>query len=719
LKFFFLINSFILSSFHFIYPKISIIIPIYNVNLYLKKCLDSIINQTLKEIEIICINDGSTDNSLKIIKQYSYDNRIIIIDKLNSGYGDSMNHGFDFASGKYFGIVESDDFIDIHMFEYLYKYTKKGNIDMIRCDYYLYWNENKKEIEKYNYMKPFYNKIFNPIEFPQIFFIRPSIWAAIYKKEFLIKNHINFLSTPGASYQDTSFFYKTLFKSKRLFYIHKPFYYYRQTNLNSSMNDNTFKKSLLVHKELFEIERYIKKDLKLFMLNEKCFNTKKLLTLLWNFNRVDNKKEYYKILYDEIYEILKTEIYFKEYFNNFEIKFFEYLKNYKKEIAFDIYINSKIYDKINPKVSIIIPIYNSEKYLEDCLNSLINQTFKNFEIICINDGSTDNSLSILRNFEKLDKRIHVISQINKGPGIARNIGIKESKGQYLLFLDSDDVFKNTMIEDMYVNIKNYDSEIVICNSNNFKIKKDGEKIFYKKNYVIFNDKIINKTFQSLDVKKDFFNLFIWWPWDKLFNKKFIKNLGLEYQNLKSSEDLFFIASAVISAKKIFFLNKILINHRIGLNTSVSNTRENSWDNFYYALKKLKNFIKEKGLYKRFKQDFINYVASFSIWNLETINGNSFCFLYNKLRNNWLNEFGVTKYNKKYFYDIRIYKKIKYLQISDLKKIESINEMKENYNFEKLKKKKINCIKKIIIPFFNIENKVKLKILYYIFSNFKF
>ena len=347
--FFFLTNLFILSSLHYIYPKISIIIPIYNVNIYLKECLDSIINQTLKEIEIICVNDGSTDNSLKIIKQYSYDNRIIIIDKSNTGYGDSMNHGFDFASGKYFGIVESDDFVDIRMFEYLSKFIKKGNIDMIRSNFYLYWKENKKEIVNFNIMKPFYNKIIYPIEIPQIFFIRPSIWSAIYKKEFIIKNHIKFLPTPGASYQDTSFFYKTLFKSKRLLYINKAFYYYRQTNINSSMNDNTFKKALFVHKELFEIEKYIKKDLKLFLKNEKCFNTKKLLTLLWNFNRVDNKKEYYKILYEEIYEILKTENYFKEYFNNFELKFFKYLIGYKKEIAYDIYINSQFYDKINKK----------------------------------------------------------------------------------------------------------------------------------------------------------------------------------------------------------------------------------------------------------------------------------------------------------------------------------------------------------------------------------
>ena len=91
-----------------------------------------------------------------------------------------------------------------------------------------------------------------------------------------------------------------------------------------------------------------------------------------------------------------------------------------------------------------------------------------------------------------------------------------------------------------------------------------------------------------------------------------------------------------------YVDKIFINHRVNIKTSIENSREKSWDNFYYALKELKNFIKTKGLYKRFKQDFINYVALFSIWHLETLKDKSFCFLYNKIRNEWWNEFGVSK-----------------------------------------------------------------------------
>ncbi len=251
-----------------------------------------------------------------------------------------------------------------------------------------------------------------------------------------------------------------------------------------------------------------------------------------------------------------------------------------------------------------------------------------------------------------------------------------------MFLDSDDIFKKTMLEELYIKIKENDSDIVICNSQNFEKKKWWKK-FYEKNYLINDNIIKQKTFTSLDIEKDFFNLFIWWPWDKLYKRKFIENLGIEYQNLKSSEDLFFVAASVISAKKISYLDKILINHRIGIKNSVSNSRQKSWDNFYYALKGLKKFIKEKGLYKRFKQDFINYVASFSIWQLENINGISFELLYKKIKNEWWNEFEVTKYEKNYFYNQYLYKNIKFILNSNLKQLDNsfifkTNNIKFNY-----------------------------------------
>ena len=124
-------------------PKVSVVLPIYNVEQYLRECLDTVVNQTLKDIEIICVNDGSTDNSLKIIKEFAEkDSRIKIIDKDNSGYGHSMNVGIDAATGEYLGIVEPDDFVSLNMFEELAAVADRVKADIVKADFYrfvLFW----------------------------------------------------------------------------------------------------------------------------------------------------------------------------------------------------------------------------------------------------------------------------------------------------------------------------------------------------------------------------------------------------------------------------------------------------------------------------------------------------------------------------------------------------------------------------------------------------
>ena len=137
-----------------------------------------------------------------------------------------------------------------------------------------------------------------------------------------------------------------------------------------------------------------------------------------------------------------------------------------------------------------------------------------------------------------------------------------------------------MLEELYAQIKGNNLEIVICNSQNFYIF-NNKTIFYKKNYSFSKKKlmIINKNFSSLNIKENFFNTFIWWPWDKIFKKDFIENLEIDFKNLNSTNYLIFIYLTVLSSKKISFLDKIFINHRIGVKLSKENFKENKYDNF--------------------------------------------------------------------------------------------------------------------------------------------
>ncbi|MGN1153988.1 MAG: glycosyltransferase [Candidatus Gastranaerophilaceae bacterium] len=217
-------------------PKVSILVPIYNVEKYLVECLDSLINQTLEDIEIICINDGSTDSSPEILKEYAQkDSRIKVINKDNSGYGASMNMGLAAATGEYIGILESDDFVKTTMYEVLYSMAINNNLDVAKADCYLYWSSNKRAIPVGKIKRKLSGKVINVKDDTSILKISPSIWSAIYRREFLINNGIKFLETPGASYQDIGFAFKVLCSAERIMLTHKCYLYYRQDNENSSV----------------------------------------------------------------------------------------------------------------------------------------------------------------------------------------------------------------------------------------------------------------------------------------------------------------------------------------------------------------------------------------------------------------------------------------------------------------------------------------------------
>ena len=222
-------------------PKVSIVIPVYNVEKYLPRCLDSAVNQTLKDIEIIVVNDGSKDNSLEVIKEYvEKDRRVKLIDKPNSGYGNSMNRGIAAAKGDYIGILESDDFIAENMYESLYALTNDGTVDIVKGNFYDYFDYDGKApvITPNNErsMIPDSKEPFTLRENAQISWGHPSVWSAIYRREFLLENNIVFMEEKGGGWVDNPFFYETLCKAKSIMWTNEAFYYYYKSNPDSSSN---------------------------------------------------------------------------------------------------------------------------------------------------------------------------------------------------------------------------------------------------------------------------------------------------------------------------------------------------------------------------------------------------------------------------------------------------------------------------------------------------
>ena len=268
-----------------IMTKISVLVPIYNVEKYLDECLASLKAQTLNDVEFICINDVSTDGSLSILKKYAKkDARFSIIDKKNSGYGDSMNKGLRAAKGKYIAILESDDFLEKDALERLFEVAEKHKADIVRANYF-YHSEKGDEVHA-SIKQQKLDEPISILEDPNILYEEPAIWSAIYKRCFLTKNKINFLPSPGASYQDTSFNFKALCSAERIVYLMDAFLHYRVDNANSSVK--SLEKVMCVTNEFAEIEKFFAEN---GIAEELAYieQAAKFGAYHWNLQRLDRK----------------------------------------------------------------------------------------------------------------------------------------------------------------------------------------------------------------------------------------------------------------------------------------------------------------------------------------------------------------------------------------------------------------------------------------------
>lgn len=214
-------------------PKVSIIMPSLNVGPYIKECIESVIHQTETEIEIICIDAGSTDGTLETLESYaSADERIVLLHSVVKSYGAQVNQGISNAKGKYIAILETDDYVDAHMYESLYEIAEKYNVDYVKADYEKFYTlkNGQRIIEKvklWNEEAQMYNKVISPKQCEYLYTHDFSVWKGIYRRDFLIENKIWLNESPGAAFQDIGFMELVLANAKTAYYSDYSFYRYR------------------------------------------------------------------------------------------------------------------------------------------------------------------------------------------------------------------------------------------------------------------------------------------------------------------------------------------------------------------------------------------------------------------------------------------------------------------------------------------------------------
>ncbi len=318
-----------------------------------------------------------------------------------------------------------------------------------------------------------------------------------------------------------------------------------------------------------------------------------------------------------------------------------------------------------PKVSVIIPVYNVEKYLRECLDSVVNQTLKDLEIILVDDGSTDSSLSICQEYEQIDSRIKVLKQKNQGAGVARNRGLDSASGDYLYFLDSDDFIDLHNLEKMYSQISKTDSDICFCKNNIFNENSNCiENIDYSTNKEVIPNL---ETFSRKDIPNDILqicvpNLFI-----KLYKTEFIRKNCLRFQEIKTCNDVYFNNISLLLADKITYVDEDLITYRQNSSTCLSANRGKSSTCVILAYEEVIKYIKSKNIWEEVKET----VYKKAIDN----------FLYELVHCDKAQKIHLQKEIKKKF-PIQLYKKFRdelfyhnqYIYVSFIEKLFSVKKM---------------------------------------------
>jgi glycosyltransferase involved in cell wall biosynthesis len=422
-------------------PKVSVIVPVFNAGNYLETCLESLINQTLQNIELICVDDGSTDNSISILNKYaSIDSRIKIIKQKQLFAGVARNNGMEVARGDYYIFLDADDFFELDLLEKAYQKITMFDADVCLFNADRFDNQSQK-ITNGNFLNLNFipQEIFNKHSLKEHLFDITSAcpWTKMFSARFVKKYKLQFQSLPRAN--DVFFVLTALYFAERIVFLNEILVHYRVNNNNSLQNNNkktptAFLAALdAVFSKIDFKSNYIIQAFANVALGHIAYNLRSL-------EAVEAYEEFYQLA-----DLIKRKYLEKFFLNNRNYSFF----TNKRDMLYlsdkgilNLTKSSQSLKKVDdtaPIVSFIVPFYNSEEFLSECLDSITCQTVSDIEIICIDDASTDNSLYIVENYQKKDSRITVLrNQYNKGAGGARNIGLEKARGKYIWFIDSDD-----------------------------------------------------------------------------------------------------------------------------------------------------------------------------------------------------------------------------------------------------------------------------------------
>ncbi len=342
------------------------------------------------------------------------------------------------------------------------------------------------------------------------------------------------------------------------------------------------------------------------------------------------------------------------------------------------------------KVSVVMPVYNSQDYLEQALCSLLNQSLSDIEIICVDDGSDDGSLKILNRFGGKDDRVTVIAKNHSNAGDARNAGMKEANGKYLLFLDSDDFFSPEMIEIVYNEAEEKEADIIVFGGNNYSEKTKKTEI---NSGLLQMNLVPGEEVFNLKEHRGRISFSSSAPWNKLFLKEFIKENELQFQSVQSANDLFFVTMAMLLADRITVIDRQLISYRTDNPKSLQGSEEKSPYDGLSALRYLYDELKRRKIFDRCRMDFNERCMAICLYLLGRISiAQTYEDFYRFLRNDFLKYVEMREAERMDFYNPSLY-----YELEDI----VLEELPTGYLLKKIKKYNLTKTNNWLFPFSSV------------------
>ena len=292
----------------------------------------------------------------------------------------------------------------------------------------------------------------------------------------------------------------------------------------------------------------------------------------------------------------------------------------------------------NPLVSVVVPVFNTEKHLGQALDSLLAQTHGNLEVICVDDGSTDGTPQLLADYASRDDRIRLLTQENAGPGAARNRGIAEARGDYLYFLDADDWRDPTLIEKAAALLERTGADIAALPHCEFD---ERYSVPVRVSWSILRDKFPAEVVSWRDNPDWVLESFGNFPWNKVLRMDFVRDNHLRYQEIYLTEDLMFCAPALVLAKSIAQLDEALVYHRKGTGENTMAGKDRHPLDFLSAFLALRAWLEERDLYAPLQTAYLNWAAGGCQYNLNPLNTyDAFTLVYDTLAKSGARDLGL-------------------------------------------------------------------------------